>query len=204
MFLRNRHTGEEEAASIASPIAQGDIDCYAAEWKPVLDSKVEELKRLGQYTKDGVALHNVEDAHWEWPRKVLERAKELRWNSFAVRCAEKTQGMMFVDMVHRCRLAAQSGAHMVYIDLVSTAPWNRPRLSPRPVYRGVGEVLMTEAILLSRDEGFDGRIGLHALPGASDFYRVQWGMEALGADASYDELHYFELTSERAVAFLSK
>lgn len=43
-----------------------------------------------------------------------------------------------------------------------------------PRLRGVGTALVTAAVALSEDEGFKGRIGLHSLPQAEDFYRRRW------------------------------
>ena len=201
-ILVNRLTTLDEPAQVVSPIDQQDIDCFLSEWKPVLDAKIAELKQAGLYTRQGVADHNVEDAHWEWPAKLHKRAGILQWASYAVRCGGRTQGLMFLDMLPKCRHASQANKHMVYVDLVSTAPWNRPVLAQQPLYRGVGFVLITEAILHSQAEGFDGRIGLHSLPRAEKFYRDQLGMEPLGPDSQHHDLHYFEMTSANADAFL--
>jgi hypothetical protein len=200
--LLNRHTGLFETAEIVSPIVQQDVDCYVNDWRPPIDAKIEELKQAGLYTLQGVGDHNLEDHHWLWPQKVQDRASQLQWNSYALRCGGRSQGLMFVNVLRRCRVPSQLNEHLVYIDLVSTAPWNRNRLVPRPLYGGVGLGLVVEAILLSHAEGFGGRIGLHALPGAVDFYSTQWPMEAFGPDPSYHSLHYFEMTSARAAEFL--
>lgn len=203
-FLLNRITGQPELAEILTPIGAVDLACYESDWKPVLDGKIDELKRAGQHTREQVAKHNVEDAHWEWPAKSKDRSGQLQWNSFAIRCNGSTQGLMFVNLVYTCRLDSQLNKHMVYVDLLSTAPWNRPRLSPQPLYRGVGGALISEAIRLSEAEEWGGRIGLHALPGAEQFYRDDWKMVSLGPDPNYSNLHYFEMTTERATEFLSE
>lgn len=62
---------------------------------------------------------------------------------------------------------------------------------------------MTAAIAVSEDEGFKGRLGLHSLPQADDFYR-KIGMTDLGQDAAYQNLRYFEMTSEQARAFFEQ
>lgn len=202
-LLLNRWTGQDELAEVVSPVAAEDIDCHSNDWLPPIAAKINELKHSNQYTRDGVLQHNVEDAHWEWRQKLAARMGELQWNSFAVRCGGKTQGMMFVNLLRRCRLPGQVNEHMVYVDLVATAPWNRPRLVQRPLYRGAGFVLLVEAIALSEAEGFGGRVGLHTLPGSESWYRTTLGMQTLGADPAYQGLHYFEMTSEHAHTFLA-
>jgi hypothetical protein len=195
--LLNRTTGEYEPVEIASPIDQEDIDRYQTQWLPIINRRIEELRRAGPLTRELLLDRNVEDFHWQWAEKCRERTA-LEWNSFAVRCAGNTQGLMSVNLLRHCRIREQINQHLVYIDLLSTAPWNRPRLSPQPLYRGTGLVLVTEAILLSREEGFDGRIGLHGLPGATQFYEGQCGMQNLGLDAAYHNLPYLEMTTEQA------
>jgi hypothetical protein len=202
--LLNCITGLYEPAEIGSPITLSDIDCYRSDWYPLLNERVQMLINTDEYTREGVLRHNVEDAHWEWPEKFAARAGQLQWNSFALRCGGRTQGLMFVNLIRLCRLPSQENKHMVYVDLVATAPWNRKRLSENPVYKGVGITLVTEAILLSQSEDFGGRVGLHTLPGADEFYRTQFGMESLGADPTYSDLHYLELTTEKAQQFLSE
>lgn len=203
IILQNRISGQEEEAEIVSPIAQQDIDCYVSAWRPVLSAKIDELTRTGQNTIEQRRTFNVEDAHWQWPKKAADRAKVLQWNSCAVRCGSKTQGLMFIDLLQRCRHPSQANDGLVYVDLLATAPWNRPRLVADPLYRGVGLVLITEAILLSQDEGFKGRIGLHALPGSEDWYRDNLKMVPLGPDPKYCGLIYFEMTEDHALEFLS-
>jgi hypothetical protein len=199
--LLNLTTGEHEAAEVVRPIQGTDIDDFVTHWLPPVSARIEELKKRGPLTREILSDNNLEDAHWEWPAKWRDRIT-LEWSSFAVRCGGHSQGLMFVHLLRRCRLPSQVNQHLVYIDLLSTAPWNRPRLCPDPVYRGVGVVLLTEAILLSKDEGFEGRLGLHALPGAVDFYGKKCGMDSLGNDPGYHSLPYFEMTAEQAASFM--
>lgn len=201
--LFNRLSGAFEAAELVSPVQQCDIDDYVGAWLPPVQQRVAELKVAGELTHAALGEHNVEDFHWAWPEKWKQRT-ELRWRSYALRCAGRTQGLMFVDLVRRCRLEPHVDAHFVYIDILSTAPWNRPRLWPAPVYRGVGLVLVTEAIQLSLEEESEGRVGLHALPRSQPFYEQKCLMTNLGPDPAYSNLNYFELSTERAMQFLAR
>ena len=55
----------------------------------------------------------------------------------------------------------------------------------------------------SVDEGFHGRVGLHSLPQAEEFYEQKCGMTRIGVDPDYESLSYFELTQERAAEILA-
>ena len=59
------------------------------------------------------------------------------------------------------------------------------------------------ASALSVAEGFKGRIGLHSLPRADDFYRRS-GLCDLGRDPAVHDLRYFEMTEAQAQAFLKE
>ncbi|MCL2716575.1 MAG: GNAT family N-acetyltransferase [Alphaproteobacteria bacterium] len=109
--------------------------------------------------------------------------------------------MAQVDLTRLCREPGQVGKPLVYVDYLEVAPWNRRKLEAKPRLIGVGTALMTAAVMLSFDEGFEGRLGLHSLPQADAFYR-QMGMRDLGEDAKYQNLKYFEMTEERTREFL--
>ena len=70
-----------------------------------------------------------------------------------------------------------------------------------PRFFGVGAVLVAEAIYLSREEGCDGRVGLHSLPQAEGFY-ARCGMTRVGFDPDYYDLPYYEFTSQQATNWL--
>jgi hypothetical protein len=94
---------------------------------------------------------------------------------------------------------------VVYIEFLATAPWNRRELCNPRRFAGVGTILAEIAIQLSLDYEFGGRIGLHALPRAADFYRNVLHMTELGPDPDpqHQNLIYFEMTSQQASRFLS-
>ena len=120
---------------------------------------------------------------------------------FSIVCDDLTQGMMIVDMVkYRGRINAQKGKHLVYVEFVESAPWNRAELFDPPRYRGVGSILVRAAVTLSEESEFQGRIGLHSLRQANGFYANTCGMTDLGADPDQQGLHYFEMTPEQSQA----
>ena len=96
-------------------------------------------------------------------------------------------------------------AQIVYVDLLATAPWNRPILVDEPVYKGVGGALLVAAITVSREQGLHGCIGLHSLKEAESFYRDVVQMTDLGIEQEGDHkgLRYFELPKSQATSFAS-
>lgn len=109
---------------------------------------------------------------------------------------------MIVNTIRRCRISTQANRHLVYIEYLEAAPWNR---GAGQQYKGVGTVMVAVAIQLSIEEGNKGRVGLHSLPQADNFYRHHCGMTDLGLDTSYNAdfpLRYCELTECQALDFL--
>src|SRR5690606_27231869 len=92
---------------------------------------------------------------------------------------------------------------LVYVDYLEIAPWNLrlPDIGQARRYRGVGGVLLREAILQSLDEGFHGRVGLHSLPQSERFY-TDCGMTGMARDAAKQNLLYFEMTREAATRYM--
>jgi hypothetical protein len=60
---------------------------------------------------------------------------------------------------------------------------------------------MVAAVRLSESLGYAGRVGLHSLEQAEDFYVRTCQMTTLGPDRGYHGLWYFEWTTERARRF---
>lgn len=94
--------------------------------------------------------------------------------------------------------------HLVYVEYLEAAPWNRRNIPNWNGLSGVGTVLIAAAIQLSVDEGNRGRIGLHSLPQADAFYRDKCSMTDLGPDSTYNPHppRYFEMTEAQAKAFI--
>lgn len=95
---------------------------------------------------------------------------------------------------------------LVYVEYVETAPWNwpLPRINQEPRSRAVGPQLFEMAIRWSKQIGFKGRVGLHSLPQAEEFYRDRCRMTDLELDRAYQNLRYFEMTQTQAENYLSR
>jgi hypothetical protein len=109
---------------------------------------------------------------------------------------------MLIQAPQFAKLAAHKGRDLVYVELLATAPWNRKKLLPDPLYKGVGPMLIATAISHSHDLGSKGRLGLHSLPQSEPWYRDFAGFSDLGYD-TLKEMQYFEVTEEQAAAFLA-
>ena len=193
--------GELVAGTLFFGIADYNLEHYEQKWLPEL------LRRRRESLKLRAAGHQiavVEDAHWDWSKKMLrEHRAPLGFRSCALEVENETEGLMQVELAtHRCR--ANKNLNLAYVDYMSIAPWNRPWPGQQPRFRGIGPILLREAVRASLDEGFRGRIGLHALPGAVTWYRDKLKMKSFGADADYQNLHYFEFTEEQAKQFMSE
>lgn len=200
IHLFNVERNELESAELWDAITEQQLTDWEAEWMPEL---FRALQRLNQ---EGVERQYwPQSRYWNWREKLKSLQGMLANPSFSIVCNGLTQGMMIVDTVrYRCRIDSQTGQHLVYVKYVENAPWNRPGLLISPRYRGVGSILIRAGIALSVDMGFHGRIGLHSLPQANNFYAQTCGMMDLGPDLDYENLHYFEMTPQQARAFVKK
>ena len=189
-------TGAEVPAMVFREIDQANFDDFENLWRPQL-----EKARRRVSTVDEAAAISIQDSHWEWADKAIEAQRVMSRDTFAVECAGQTQGLMLTD-VGFGRIDVQKGRDLVYVELLATAPWNRPKLVDDPQYKGVGRILIGTAISLSVELGFAGRIGLHSLPQSEVWYRTAGGFTDLGFDPT-KKMHYFEMTESDAAAFIS-
>jgi hypothetical protein len=167
------------------------------EWGPI------RLKAARNLYKAGKTEEIPQHWGWNWEKKS-QKLKLLAYRCFGVEYDSKFQGLLLVKLVGvEARLEPDTGKPLVYIDYLESAPWNLRAMVDTPLYGGVGSLLIRTAVQLSYDEGFHGRIGLHALPQAEKFYRDDCGMHGCGPDASYENLPYYEMTREIATSFTS-
>jgi hypothetical protein len=142
--------------------------------------------------------------HWDWTKKAPE-LKLLESTGYGIVVSQQWQGAMLTKTASRAaQLEPDNGKPLVYVDYVESAPWNWPvaALGFDGEYKGVGAVLITEAVLQSFDEGFGGRVGLHAVPQAEEFYEG-CGMTPLARDPAKENLRYFEFSRNAARKFLT-
>ena len=196
--IYNRATKTFEPSDIFRGLDQKNLTDYETLWKPLLRARRAEFSSAAS-----AAAANTQDAHWNWVEKAVAAEHSMAYETFAIEATGTTQGLMLVNLTKQARLESQRGLELVYIELVASAPWNRPRFVDNPKYKGIGRHLVATAVSLSVELGFKGRIGLHSLPQSESWYRD----EAKFATDGYDEsksMHYFELTEELAQAFLGE
>jgi hypothetical protein len=146
-----------------------------------------------------------QDADWDWPRYYRPRMGNPIKPAYAVELDGSIEGIAYttINQEYVCRLTGQQGLPLVYLDLIATAPWNRPHPDETEKrYSGIGRLLVAKAILISQRENMSGRIGLHSLSKAEPFYS-HLGMTSLGIDPNKEGLRYFECTADQASQILS-
>ena len=194
-FLLDVRSGEPVEAELWDSITDRQIRDWEEQWVPARNDGLRCLERQ----------HWPQDSHWDWRKKASAMQGLLAFPGFSIMCNGATQGLMFVERtLHRCQLPQQAGKNLIYVEFLETAPWNRKELFDPPSYKGVGTLLIRAAVELSREEDFKGRIGLHSLPQANDWYMNVCGMTNLGPDVQKQKLHYFEMTTAQAEAFITK
>lgn len=145
---------------------------------------------------------DLENRCWNWRNKV--QAYPPGWHCFvAVEYDGQVQGLMAVKtQLRSSRLNSERWA--LYVDFVEAAPWNlRLPAIQEPRFGGVGTLLIGEAVRMSFGRAANGRVGLHALPKAEDFYDARCKMTRIGPDPDYHNLVYFEYPDNVAAEWLT-
>jgi GNAT superfamily N-acetyltransferase len=193
------------AATIYDELRLDDLFDAEAAWAPARIRVLQELAR-----RDVPRSAWPESLHWNWAKKAAELTPS-RLNAFGdvrifgIRADDAWQGVLLAQSAGHLTNLAPTGRELVYVEYLESAPWNweEPTISQEARYRGVGLQLVELAVRWSLDLGFQGRLGLHALPQADDFYRRRCAMTDMGLDTGrYRGMRYFEFSAEQAERFL--
>jgi hypothetical protein len=196
--LQNRGSKEFEEAQLYRELDQKNFDDFEQLWRPMLEARRADFESWA-----AAAEGDAQDSHWHWAEKAVDASTSMADETYAIECAGETQGLMLVTSAAFARLDIQRGREIVYIELIATAPWNRPRLVKKEArYKGVGRALIAEAMNLSYQLEFNGRLGLHSLPQSQSWYRDVAKFTDLGYDDE-KRMQYFEVTEAQAAAFLA-
>jgi hypothetical protein len=196
----DRATGAAVPAILHKELEEVELIDVETIWSP------ERLRGLRELRQKGVLANNLpQHIHWNWALKAVQTSNILAYRSFGIEAAGRMQGLMIVCLAGKnARLDPDKGKPLVYVDFIETAPWNAKEFTSSPVYKGVGVRLIQAAASTSIDEGFSGRVGLHSLAQSRTFYTIACEMMALGPDANYHNLEYFELSATKAAMLLKK
>jgi hypothetical protein len=116
-----------------------------------------------------------EDKFWDWKFKQRLYLSRENYEGYEIECAGRTEGLLILETRnHYSQLNRQ--ARLVYVEALVTAPWNRRDIHRPPELRGVGTILLAFARQRSLGLGYEGRVGLNALPGAESFYEDRSNM----------------------------
>jgi hypothetical protein len=185
-------------ASICDEITDTDLKRWEETWVPAM------LEAVERNIRENLPREKwPQDLHWNWRKKVVSLRQLLGLRGFSILREDHLEGLMIVNLTKQARLPTQRGKPIAYVDYLSTAPWNRKEIVPKPRYRGVGRAAVLAAVKLSQSEEFKGRVGLHSLPQSEQFYERKCGMTPFEKDPKKQNLMYFEMTEEQATAFES-
>jgi len=168
-------------------------------------TRLEEIESRWKPAREQMAQirEGSEHGHWDWRNKIWS-TESGRHRLVAIERCGDVQGLMAI-LSQPCPTAlGVEGSPVLYVDYLEVAPWNLKGLPSPPRFLGVSTLLIAEAVRLSIDSGWQGRVGLHSLPQAERFYSAFCQMTSIGRDVGYYDLAYFEYTEEQAIRRLSQ
>jgi hypothetical protein len=131
------------------------------------------------------------DKNWNWYAEYEQNLRDNHQQGYAMEINNSTQGLIllrpnFTSPIHKDQ-------EMLYISLLSSAPWNRQIKNNPQIYQGVGKTMIKFAILQSLKLESQGRLAVHTLKDIIPFYE-KLGFINYGADEKHHRFHYLELT----------
>lgn len=170
------------------PIIREQDNQAVTAWLVTLGEK--HLDDFEVFWKGRLRRSEQEDQFWDWELKHRAYLSSANYEGYAVEHERITQGLMLIETRgHRSQF--EQHRRLVYVHSLASAPWNRPSLQNPVEFRAIGRTLLQFAQFRSEELGYDGLVGLHALPGAEGFYR-KMGMIDCGVDETKENLTYFE------------
>lgn len=186
----NNRNQNLESALLFEGLEEHNIADHENKWIPQLEAA------NNQAALDGYPPV-AEDAHWRWSNKLNHSSGQIAYRHYAIEYRNYTVGLLMLKLVGmKSKIEPQKD--LVYIDYISVCPEARKEITDPPMFKAIGSLLFQVAIEVSFEEGMQGRIGLHSLPKAVNWYQNKMRMKNLGPDISYQNLLYFELSSDVA------
>lgn len=196
-WLWDRRRQQVVAAEVAPQVSAPELTEIGIAWQR-FRRKAHRPRRASELAADPA---KPEHNHWDWGRKA-EYLRYAAYRCVGVRHAGDMQGLMLISLVGTAgRSKSHAGKPVLYVHYLESAPWNlKQYVGDEAQFGGVGFCLILEAIAISQEEGFRGRVGLHSLPQAEGFYSEF--MEDLGRDRKVENLRYFELSQAAAESLM--
>lgn len=171
-----RPSGEREIATLR-PLIQRHVEQIETIWKGILREAEQP------------------DIGWDWSYKLRLAMSNTRYEAYVIELDNLVQGVILIETQwHRSWLPQRFP--LVYVEYLASAPWNRRPIENPPYLVGVGQALLLFSRQRSVELGYEGRVGLHSLPGSEAFYR-RYNMSDCGPDPDRDGLVYFEYPTLR-------
>lgn len=183
-------------ATLYEGVTQKNLRAHKVDWVPQL---VKANSEAGKTQSPIVA----EDARWNWGKKVEKTKGQLAFRHFAIEYGTQTIGLMLLRLVGQ-QSRIEVPKDLVYIDFLAVCPEARKEIQDPRKYGGIGKILFMAAVLVSKEEDMDGRVGLHSLPKARQWYEKELNLNKFGPDPTYNNLEYFELSTKRAQQLINE
>lgn len=151
-----------------------------------------------------VTYKKEQDAHWIWENIVSDYSKDILHECVAILSEENyLEGAMAYQLNAESKIEIGKGS--VYVGWLATAPRNRNWLTNAPFYKGIGTVLLYQAVIDSYQSGLEGRISLQSLPNSNtiQFYENK-GFVRTDLTQPLTDLIDYELPKSAAVLWLKK
>jgi len=159
---------------------------------------------VGKFATE-LARLRLQDFHWDWRKVNATSAALSGCSAIAIECDGHAQGLMIIDTENHASRLKPKGQTIAYVELLTSAPWNRGTFIPTAQFGLAGYALVATAISVSRRNSLNGRVGLHSVSGAVGFYANKCGMTSFGPDPiKKNKLVYLEMSSQQSDAFLAK
>ncbi len=145
-----------------------------------------------------------QDAHWIWKDIASDYSQDILHECVAILSKENyLEGAIAYQLNAKSKLEISKGS--VYVGWLATAPRNRNWLTNAPFYKGIGTVLLYQAVIESYQSGLEGRISLQSLPSPNtiQFYEHK-GFVRTDLTQPLTGLIDYELPKSAAVLWLKK
>ncbi len=156
-------------------------------------------------------LRTVAEEWYDWSSRDLGARSIFNWvavynfnvgpsaHALTLRVDAGSEALMLIKEGHVTRCDQGHRAPLVYVGFLEVAPWNKAAGVGRR-YHGLGTIMLRVACDVSMHLGYGGRLGLHSLASAQDFYR-RIGFRSLDCPNEYNEI-YFEMDEHVAQELL--